>query len=237
MSFVGFSVRYCSWQLRYQRIIRIIDSKPSSDNKIIYQMSHHKPKLTIIMNQKITPYCWIKESAKRYVLLALVLIDMVLIAIFSYLDQSLRNQTTPQGIISFQLASSETKTKAIVDSWNAASRDTALFSLGLDYLFLFIYPLTLSLMCHLVASRIWQGQSFVSKLGSLLAWLVLLAGLLDAIENYSLLQILKFSDYIFWPILAKYCATAKFGLIGLAMLYVILAFTIGKLYVSKSSIE
>ena len=185
----------------------------------------------------ISPYCWIKESGKRYVLLALVLIDMVLIAVFSYLDQSLRNQTTTQGIISFELAGSEAKARAIVESWNTASRDTALFSLGLDYLFLFIYPLTLSLMCHLVASRIWYPKSLIAKLGGLLAWLVLLAGLLDAIENYSLLQILKFSDYTFWPILAKYCASAKFGLIFLAVLYVIPAFTIGKLYVSKSSIK
>ena len=59
--------------------------------------------------------------------------------------------------------------------------------------------------------------------GILLAWGQAAAGLLDALENYSLIRVLLGTRLEYWPIVARLSATGKFGLVALGLLYVILA--------------
>lgn len=170
----------------------------------------------------ITPYGWLKESAHKYFFGFLTIINIVLVGIFAFIDQFLKNQIALRGIISFELAGSESQAKAIVESWNNYSRDVALFSLGLDYLFLFTYSLGLSFFCYLLATKNFSINNSFYKLGIMISWVVLLTGVFDGLENYALLQILLFANYTFWPILAKYFAIAKFTLLALSLFYIII---------------
>lgn len=50
---------------------------------------------------------------------------------------------------------------------------------------------------------------------------MLLAGLLDAVENYALIKVLLGSRDEIWPVAAKYCAGPKFAIVGVGLIYVI----------------
>ncbi len=53
----------------------------------------------------------------------------------------------------------------------------------------------------------------------LLSWLVLAAGVLDAIENYALIQMLLSGASDLWARISWWCATPKFILVGLGLLF------------------
>ncbi|HVS82277.1 MAG TPA: hypothetical protein VHE60_11150 [Pyrinomonadaceae bacterium] len=136
----------------------------------------------------------------------------------------LKTPAAPHGIISFELAGRRAAADLIVASWSPPQPDVrgdAFLNLGVDYLFLFLYPLTISLACHLTARR---GQRFGCRtwiVGAILSWLVLVATPLDATENYALIKVLKSSSGDFWSAMAKWCAILKFGLILIGTGYVV----------------
>jgi hypothetical protein len=76
------------------------------------------------------------------------------------------------------------------NSWTVAQRDSALFGLGLDFLFLIIYPLFLSLWCGR-ASRRWNLSGWLARMGLFFSGLVLLAAPLDALENFGLYFLIR----------------------------------------------
>lgn len=78
-----------------------------------------------------------------------------------------------------------------------------------DFVFLVLYPIAISLSCALIASRL-DGQA--GAIGMLIAWGVLLAGPLDAVENISMLRQLAGSTGAPWPQLSTLCASIKFTL-------------------------
>jgi hypothetical protein len=61
----------------------------------------------------------------------------------------------------------------------------------------------------------------LAAIGLPLAWLQWFAGLLDAVENIALLNVLDGPVEQPWPRLAQLCALAKFALILLGLLYMI----------------
>jgi hypothetical protein len=122
-------------------------------------------------------------------------------------------------IVDFELAGSVDKAGQIINAWTEADRIHAGFSLGFDYLYMPVYSTTIALACILAVGvlkhRTWQ------TIGVLLAWGLWLAALSDAIENLALLTELFGNNSAPWPQVAQLCATIKFGLILLGLLYVI----------------
>ncbi|MEY3284160.1 MAG: hypothetical protein RIR86_2173, partial [Acidobacteriota bacterium] len=55
------------------------------------------------------------------------------------------------------------------------------------------------------------------------AWAALLAGLLDAVENYALIRVLLGAGGDFWPALSRACARPKFAIVGVVLAYVLSA--------------
>ena len=94
-------------------------------------------------------------------------------------------------------------------------------NLGFDYLFMTAYARAIGLGCVLVARGLADRGKFVSNLGIYLAWGLILAALLDAVENYTLIKVLLGSVDEIWPAVAKYCAGPKFAIVGIGLLYVI----------------
>lgn len=74
--------------------------------------------------------------------------------------------------------------------WCAAQREAALFGLGLDFLFLALYPLFLSLLCGRAGSR-WPLPAWLGRTASWVSGPVLLACPLDAAENVGLYWLIQ----------------------------------------------
>ncbi len=143
----------------------------------------------------------------------LTLSTIVIAAAMLVVDQQLKTQHAPLGIISLQLAGSTTAARLVVFDWHPKERLAAAFGLGLDYLFLLSYSVWIFLGCRWSAERWVKSNPSRGRLFAWLAWGAILAAVLDAVENVILLLFLQ-SDgkSVLYP-LAFWCAVPKFLLI------------------------
>ena len=117
------------------------------------------------------------------------------------------------------ISGSGTNLQAIIDAWNENDRIRAGFSLGFDYLYMPVYSTTIALACVMAVGVLKRRAWHTS--GILLAWGLWIAALCDATENLALLTELLGNNVAPWPQVAQICATLKFGLILLGLLYVV----------------
>ncbi len=127
----------------------------------------------------------------------------------------------PEGIVSFELVGTLTGSQNIIDSWEGPALTWAGINMGLDFLFLFLYAVTIALACLILSEKMPIRLRGVRKLGRWLAIGIMVAATLDIIENISLIALLTGSESEFLPVLARYCAIPKFGLVLISLLYVI----------------
>jgi hypothetical protein len=165
------------------------------------------------MNQLTHPLNAIPSDKRARVFVPLLIATLVITFLFRFIGPA---QPT---IVDFELAGSVPKAQTIIDAWNANDRIRAGFSLGFDYLYMPVYSTTIALGCILAAGvlskRAWHS------IGLLLAWGLWAAALFDAIENLALFTELLGNNVAPYPQIAQICATIKFGLILLGLLYVI----------------
>ncbi len=158
---------------------------------------------------------FIPARSRKRIFLTLLALTLILFGAINRLSAPLINQTVaPSGIVSFELASTSEKAEVILKSWDANARLFAAFGLGLDYLLLTAYGLTLSLGVLMAGKK--QGGKF-EKFSHLVAWGALLAALSDAFENYFLWQILIGAETDIFPRLAASFAQIKFALIFISL--------------------
>ncbi len=165
------------------------------------------------------PFDWIPEPLQQRALWVLTVLLLLLSLVLAPLSSPLTTEAAPYGIVSFELAGSADRAARIVDSWSPAARERAMLIQGLDYLYLFVYSAWLSLACTRIRRR--HGGWF-ARIGSGLAWAVLAAGALDALENLALIQILMSGASEGWARLAWASAVPKFVLVLLAAAYLLL---------------
>ena len=162
------------------------------------------------------PLDFIPASAFKKTFFPLLALTLVLVGVLRLLDAPLRTPAAPNGIVSFELAGTPEKAESILQSWDSRAQLFAAFSLGIDYLFIFAYGLTISLGILMAGTK--HGGKF-AQLGALLGWGILLAGFLDAIENLALWRILIGAGTDYCPSIAATSATIKFVLILLGLLF------------------
>jgi len=121
---------------------------------------------------------------------------------------------SPNGIVSFELARTPERVSAIMAGWTPLAKLYAALGLGLDYLFMPSYALTIALGVLLALKR--HGGWFAS-LGIWVGWGSLAAALFDAFENIALWETLAHGVNLTWPQVAFWCASFKFGLILIGM--------------------
>ena len=160
-------------------------------------------------------------SSQRRALVLSALVSVVLLFVMTQLDRSLRTAAAPKGIISFELAPEIVESLKIMESWNSAARLRAAFSLGIDYLFLVVYALFISLACAQLADAIESVSSVLAELGYWLAWAQAMAALLDGFENYALARLLFGDLDPFYPQFARGCALLKFVIVGAGWAYIL----------------
>jgi len=141
--------------------------------------------------------------------------------VFSVTGEHLTNAVAPYGVVSFELAGTVEMTQKILNSWDANTQIRASFGLGLDYLFMVVYASAIAFGCGIAARVLDRNGWPLARLGNLLAWSVILAAILDAIENLALTIIIFGPVTSPWPEIARWCAIFKFVLIFMGIVYAI----------------
>jgi hypothetical protein len=167
------------------------------------------------------PFKWLAESAQRAALLIFFLLSAAVLTSMHALDQTLITAAAPKGIVSFELAGSIKKAGQILEEWGPQGKAYATLSLGLDYLFLFVYALFISLSCVRIARYFKTRYLWLATWGLGLGWAQFLAALLDASENFALINLAFGSQRESWPIIARWCALVKFGIVGAGLAYIL----------------
>ena len=171
------------------------------------------------------PFINLPSNRRKPLFILSLVVTLVIFGIFRVLDSPLRTPAAPNGIVSFELAGNLETATSIINSWDARAGLFAGFGLGLDYLFMPFYALALSLGILLAAGR---HPGAFEKAGAWLGWGALAAALFDAVENYSLWQLLLGNLQEGWANLAAMCATIKFGLLILGLAYALLGWVLPK---------
>ncbi|HET9590585.1 MAG TPA: hypothetical protein VFO91_17490 [Anaerolineales bacterium] len=189
------------------------------------------------------PLEFLPNEFRKPAFLTLLALTLILVAVFRILDQPLQTSAAPHGIVSFELAGNAQTARAITNSWKQmslllsavagqANPDIvnvpyafAAFGLGLDYLFMPVYALTLGLGTLFAGER-YEG--WLRSLGAVAGYGALAAALFDAVENYALWQILLGAVESAYPATAAFCAIIKFALLLAGISYVLVAWMVPK---------
>ncbi|MEO7327098.1 MAG: hypothetical protein ABI193_00875 [Minicystis sp.] len=167
------------------------------------------------------PFAFLLPDRRRPALLGVVAATLGVSALMRSSGAALLNTQTPGGIVSLELARTPQEATRIMVSWvRDGAVDAAITNVKLDYLFLLTYAPAIALGC-LLAMVSLESRPRLAALGPLLGWGCLLAGLLDAMENIALLQMLDHPGHAdeTWPLVSFACAAPKFVLVALGLLY------------------
>lgn len=166
------------------------------------------------------PYKWLPVSAQLPALISFMSLSAGLLIAMQFLDVPLRTEVSPHGIVSMELAENYQRARQIINSWGPRGRVYAALSIGLDYLFLIVYALFISLSCVKIAKLLKDRIAIFSTLGLLLGWAQFFAAFLDAVENFALIHLILDSSVQAWPLVARWCAIFKFMIVGTGLLYI-----------------
>jgi hypothetical protein len=172
------------------------------------------------------PFSFISNSILKPFFYALLAWTLVLFAVFQVLNKPLITSAAPAGIVSHQFAWTPEKAQAILSSWDERSNLFAAFGLGLDYLFMPSYALTVALGASLAAGR---HSGWLARLGTWAAYGVFIAAFFDALENIGEVQQLL-NGFVTSPMthFVGMCALIKFTLLLLGCLYSLVGWLIPK---------
>lgn len=162
------------------------------------------------------PLAFLPENIRKPLFWAFFSGTLILFVIFRPLDFPLTTSAAPSGIVSFELARTPINAQAMVDSWDTRARLYAAFGLGFDFLFMPVYAMALSLGSLLAAGR---HPGPFARLGMQIGYYIFTPVLFDGVENIGLWQSLLGHAQSAWPSISFWCATAKFSLILLGIVY------------------
>ena len=170
--------------------------------------------------RRLTPFERYSDPARKKALVVVLILSALLLGAMRILDGPLRTPVAPRGIVSFELAKNGDVSRQILNSWNAQAKKHAALSLGLDYLFLIVYAVFLSLACTQVSKALAQRSPLLAIAGAILAWAQILAAICDAVENSVLFALLLNSEQLWLPTVARTCAIIKFTIVGTGLMYI-----------------
>jgi hypothetical protein len=150
-----------------------------------------------------------------------LVLTLLLMFALNLIGAPLITEASPSGIISFEFAGTVSNARSMIESWGDDGQFPSGLSLGLDYLYLFSYSITIALGCVLVSQSLSSRVRTLPLAGVILAWAQFLAAILDALENYGLIRVVFGSGNELWPAVARWCAGPKFLIVALGLLYVL----------------
>jgi hypothetical protein len=167
-----------------------------------------------------SPFQNISKSKEKKLTIVLLILLVILIFVMRYLDTQIQNNNNSGGIIAFELAKDLSNSEAILKSWNTFSKISAGLSLGIDFLFLTVYSLFISLIIHKLNEQLWR-DSIIYSIGLALIWGVFLAAFFDIIENIALIKLLLGDLQQKWSSIAYYAAISKFTLLAIGLFFIL----------------
>ncbi|HVE70149.1 MAG TPA: hypothetical protein VNI54_02185 [Thermoanaerobaculia bacterium] len=124
---------------------------------------------------------------------------------------------TPGAIVDLELAWTKTAAQSVIAKW-ANVLHVARRSIYVDFVFIVFYSLLLRMVCAAASQHLNGGWQ---RAGELLAWGMLVAGVLDVIENIGMLMMLNGN---FAPVLiVSIAAAVKFLLLAAGVVYILAA--------------
>ena len=164
------------------------------------------------------PLLNIHTKSFTILLIVMVILNIITLRVF---DSALKNEISPQGIVSYELAKNLDQSVAILNAWDIQAKINAGLSLGFDFLFLLVYSSLIALLIYNVNNRLWKNNPFY-KLGQILIFLIFIAALFDAIENFALIKLLLGNLKQIWVSVAYYFAVVKFGIVFICIAYLLI---------------
>lgn len=161
----------------------------------------------------------VKNNNRLFVLFLILL--LITIGVMRYLNGFLITPSSPNGIVSFELAKESYISAEIINSWNTTAKTAAGLSLGFDFLFLLIYASFISLLIFKLNKKLFLKDD-KNQLGMIFLLLPFLAAFFDIIENIALIKLLLGDIQIKWSLTAYYAAIIKFGLLLLVIGYILI---------------
>ncbi len=158
-------------------------------------------------------------SARR--LAGLSFLTVAMLMVMNMVNAPLVNAAAPSGIISLQMAGSGAAAEAILSSWSGAARLWAAFGLGLDFLFIVSFVACFSMGAAVAGKALQTAKWPLGAIAPLLMAGMGVAGGCDAIENLAHLTMLVNTPTEGLARLANGCAMLKFGLLGVALVYIL----------------
>lgn len=143
----------------------------------------------------------------------------------------------PFTIVDFEFARDWPRAQTIVDAWRDNSTPetdyvaNAGFSLAVDNAWIPCYAAAISLACAM-ATRAFKRRRWWLGFGMALAWGIWAAAIFDWIENAMLSQVLNAlttgtpAGIESAPAIAAVCASVKFAIVGLGILYALIGLVI-----------
>jgi len=167
---------------------------------------------------------FIKKNKKNLSFTFFILL-IVSTLILSYFDKFLKTPAAPNGIVSFELAQTLSKSQVIMASWNQQATTFAGLSLGFDFLYITIYTVFFALLLFFRLDKLTDSK-VLYKTGMVLVYLIFLAGLFDVIENIALIKLLTGQQQAILSKTAYLVASVKFLIILLVILFLIITWGI-----------
>jgi hypothetical protein len=154
------------------------------------------------------------------------------LAAMAIIDAGLKGPHTPAGIISFELCDLTSSCGAIIEQWGPAGERLAMLSLGLDYLYLMLYPALICIGLLLLAPKLPEALDRPTRT---IAWLALLATPFDGGENFFLIMAIVHDALLPYTHYAALCSVSKFAVFGLSFSWLLLMLPIALLYRPQTS--
>lgn len=165
------------------------------------------------------PFAGFSQHTRQRALVAMLVLTVAIAAVVARFGAGLFVAAVPSGIVSFELAGSAAAADAMLRAWGPTLSEAARLQTWVDFVYLAVYAPTLALAAGLAVGP-WAKRSIqLGRLGVLLSWGALAAGVLDVIENAAMLRMLASAPSDALALLARICATGKFALILFAVIY------------------
>ena len=158
----------------------------------------------------------------RRLFAALLALAGVSFALLRVIDAHLHTPAAPLGIVSLELCGLASDACArLLGEWGAAERQWALLSVGVDALFIVVYPALIAVALVLLARRL---DGWIARAARLAVVAVVLAGIADVVENFNLTRLL-IDTAPGSALAAALAASLKFALLALVLGVLALAAT------------
>jgi len=165
------------------------------------------------------PVLWIAPEHRSRFFSTIAFGTLLVASVLGMMGQVLHTAHAPFGVLSFELAFTAEALRQMFAEWMPLLATSVGFQLGLDFLLIPLYALSLS--AALLYSRKDPAQWI-----HILAWLLLVAGACDAVENLCLLTCVITGPTDALALAAGLFASTKFVILVVALIaWPILRFT------------